>query len=59
MSVVNASVEVWNRFESVGTFESFGVMSRESNVEALENDSGDVLVRRKVQQEGREKIPIH
>ena len=45
MSVVNASVEVWNRFESVGTFESFGVMSRESNVEALDNDSGDVLVR--------------
>ena len=29
-------------------------MSRESNVEALENDSGYVLVCRKVQQEGRE-----
>ena len=30
------------------------MMSRESNVEALENDSGYVLVRRKVQEEGRE-----
>ena len=29
-------------------------MSRESNVEALDNDSGYVLVRRKVQEEGRE-----
>lgn len=30
-------MEVWNRSESVGAFERIGVMSRESNVEALEN----------------------
>ena len=47
-------MEVWNRSESVGAFERIGVMSRESNAEALENDSGYVLVCRKVQQEGRE-----
>ena len=47
-------MEVWNRSESVGAFERIGVMSRESNVEALENDSVYVLVRRKVQEEGRE-----
>ena len=47
-------MEAWNRSESVGAFERIGVMSRESNVEALENDSGYVLVRQKVQEEGRE-----